>query len=1274
MNEQHSAVTLFYSYAHEDEPLRDALNKHLSGLQRHGLIQAWHDRQIPAGADRAQDIDRHLESASIILLLISADFVASDYCYGIEMQRALQRHDEGSARVIPILLRPCEWEHTTFAILQALPRNGKAVTQWPSRDEAFREIARDIREVIIAPSVPMAPGEPRPPLRTFLSAAPADHTFATRLTADLRERRVNAWYAERSGDLEAVRTQIRSAGIVLQIISPAAQSSRVIREQLDIAHLYQRPLISIVAEGDDSFLQAEHPGYPVIDAREGRYQQGLADLLAILQPVGEELVPSRQEPPTPAPVGEGLVLSRSQQEPRNPYKGLDAFTAASSGDFFGRDKLIAELIEKVGIVADIPKGVAARFIAPTRSHDTLETAGAELLPHREVAARFIALTGSHYPPGSRLLAIVGASGSGKSSVVMAGVLPRLQQGALLGSEHWVYLPPMKPGARPLEALAFTLADHLPGSSFKRLREDLEDDSTRGLHLLALQIVRTRETLDPSQTRGPSVTRDKSGSYELGDTPPRVVLFIDQFEELFTLTSDEWERRQFIDLLITAIIDPKGSLVVILTLRADFYDRLGTYPELGQLVVGHQAIIWPMNVQDLRAVITRPAALPDVQLSFEGDLVGDLLFEMQGQPGALPLLQFTLAQLFARRDGYRLTQAAYQEIGGVRGALSQHAEQTYAALPSEEHRKLARTLFVRLIEPGATEQDTTRRRASLSEFTLDDPTETRLMRETIDVFVTARLLTANEIAGKTTIEASHEALIREWPRLGEWMRTAREDIPLQQAISGDVAEWERRDKPGDRLYRGSQLKEAQAWATRNTPSAQERAFLRASVARRWRTIASVLAAILLILASLGTATWFVTHQQPDPTLVTNLRDDDSVGSLRWAIEQAPAGRTITFDPNVRGAIVLSRNLVIGKDLLIKGPGKDLLIIRGSSNGQIVNVAGSVTVTISGLAFQGDEKGCPKNDSLCQGLIYNEGTLILMNSTVSGNTAREGGGIYNLGLLTVTNSTISGNTASYGGGIYNLGPLMVTNSTISGNTAQYYGGGIDTTGTLTVTNSTISGNTASQEGGGILSESNMLTITNSTIADNKATKGGGMAIEGLVNLFPSHVQATLTFCTVSGNSASSSADIGIFNQDFQRNPTPQQVSSVTIQNSIVAGPSSPDIAGRLTSKGHNLFLANSGATFDPRTQAQHATDKTVTVQDLSKVFVTTPAQLGKNGGPTMTLKLLSDPANPMVNPAVDKIPLDACQVDDGTGHKITMDQRGMPRPDDGESMCDIGAYES
>src|SRR5204863_6108413 len=194
----------------------------------------------------------------------------------------------------------------------------------------------------------------------------------------------------------------------------------------------------------------------------------------------------------------------------------------------------------------------------------------------------------------------------------------------------------------------------------------------------------------------------------------------------------------------------------------------------------------------------------VQLTFQGDLVSDLLFEVQEKVGALPLLQFTLDQLFQRRSGNQLTLHSYREIGGVKGALAKQAETTYAALPSEEHRSLARVLFLRLIDPGMTEHDTTRRRAALSEFSLVPATQTRLLAETIEAFTTARLLTSNTIAGVPTVEVSHEALIREWARLSDWLHEAREDIRFQQSLSEDVAEWEQRDKPSDRLYRGYQF--------------------------------------------------------------------------------------------------------------------------------------------------------------------------------------------------------------------------------------------------------------------------------------------------------------------------------------------------------------------------------------------------------------------------------------------------------------------------------------
>src|SRR5262249_53954544 len=123
-------LSVFISYAHEDELLRQRLEAHLSLLRRQGWIADWHDRQILAGDEWAQAIDQHLEAASIILLLISPDFLASTYCYEIELQRALERHQRGEARVIPILLRPCDWQTSPFAHLQCLPRDGKAATTW----------------------------------------------------------------------------------------------------------------------------------------------------------------------------------------------------------------------------------------------------------------------------------------------------------------------------------------------------------------------------------------------------------------------------------------------------------------------------------------------------------------------------------------------------------------------------------------------------------------------------------------------------------------------------------------------------------------------------------------------------------------------------------------------------------------------------------------------------------------------------------------------------------------------------------------------------------------------------------------------------------------------------------------------------------------------------------------------------------------------------------------------------------------------------------------
>ncbi len=613
--------------------------------------------------------------------------------------------------------------------------------------------------------------EPITRQRVFLSAAPADADFADHLAADLQARDIVVWTEQHTpgegqvSQEERVRQAVRAAQAVMLVVSSQARSSRTVKEHLRLADLYQRRLI-LVWVGEDEHVQAPSGWRETVwvDARGIQYTAALETIEATLG--------ARRS--ISALLGLSHVTPEEEaREPRNPYKGLRAFTEEDARDFFGRDRLVEELVQDVaGIMAAEQSATA----------------------------------------GGRLLSIIGPSGSGKSSVVMAGLLPRLQRGVLPGSEDWVVLSPMVPGKHPLEALGLTLAAHFPDRSFTSIQEDLSDDATRGLHLLAMQLVKRRSTC--------------------------VVLLVDQFEELFTQTEDEDERRRFIELLLTAITEPGGPLIALLTLRADFSDRPMQYPDLGRLIELHRRPVFQLEVEDLRATIEQPARLPDVGLTFEGNLVGDLLFEVQGQVGALPLLQFTLGQLFERRSGHRLTLSAYHEIGGVKGALSQHAEQTYAALPSEKHRELTRALFLRLIDLGTAEQDTTRRRAALSEFALTDATSSRLLQEAADAFIAARLLTTNEVAGTTIIELSHEAVIRAWRRLAEWIREAREDIQLLQVIREDAAEWQRHGRSEDRLYRGTQLAEALAWRERSLLSLDEEAFLQASVSEQKRQQALV----------------------------------------------------------------------------------------------------------------------------------------------------------------------------------------------------------------------------------------------------------------------------------------------------------------------------------------------------------------------------------------------------------------------------------------------------
>ena len=178
-------AVVFFSYSHADEALRDQLEKHLAVLRRSEVIETWHDRRIVAGDALSPRIAAELERADIILLLVSRDFIASDYCYDIEMARAIERHNEGSAHLIPIILRHCDWQDTPFGGLSALPRDGKPITSWPDIDEAFLDVVRAIKIAVSA--TPGATSSPR--LQTVVARVPRETEPASPRSSNLRVKK-----------------------------------------------------------------------------------------------------------------------------------------------------------------------------------------------------------------------------------------------------------------------------------------------------------------------------------------------------------------------------------------------------------------------------------------------------------------------------------------------------------------------------------------------------------------------------------------------------------------------------------------------------------------------------------------------------------------------------------------------------------------------------------------------------------------------------------------------------------------------------------------------------------------------------------------------------------------------------------------------------------------------------------------------------------------------------------------------------------------------------
>ncbi|MBE7554799.1 MAG: hypothetical protein HS126_27420 [Anaerolineales bacterium] len=492
----------------------------------------------------------------------------------------------------------------------------------------------------------------------------------------------------------------------------------------------------------------------------------------------------------------------------SPYPGMHYFDVGDAGRFFGRELLTARLVGRLTPSPALP------------------------------------LLGGGSEGGSCFLAVVGASGSGKSSVVRAGLVPALLRGQPLadgslppeGSSQWP-IHVITPTVHPLEALAASLTREAESvTATATLIDDMAKDP-RSLHLYVRKLL--------AQGTTPPNPPLKGGGSNL-------LLVVDQFEELFTLCRDEAERRAFVDNLLAAVApETDGPTLVVITLRADFYAHCAQYETLREALARRQEYIGPMSREELRRAIELPAQQAGCE--FEPGLAELILRDVGDEPGALPLLSHALLETWRRRQGHLLTLAGYAESGGVRGAIAKTADSVFGRLASEQ-QAIARRIFLRLTELGEGAQDT-RRRTALSElealttadqrvqslplgpptaeaFTAQPPAlrpkgvpNGSIVASVLQTLADARLVTTD----KEAVEVAHEALIREWPTLRTWLNDNREGLRLHRHLSEAAQEWQRMDRDPGVLYRGAKLAQASEWAEQQPGelNALEQQFLTAS---------------------------------------------------------------------------------------------------------------------------------------------------------------------------------------------------------------------------------------------------------------------------------------------------------------------------------------------------------------------------------------------------------------------------------------------------------------
>jgi energy-coupling factor transporter ATP-binding protein EcfA2 len=421
----------------------------------------------------------------------------------------------------------------------------------------------------------------------------------------------------------------------------------------------------------------------------------------------------------------------------SPYRGLDRFEDRDKDLFFGRDQLIKSLLTQLS--------------------------------------------------ASNVLLVLGASGSGKSSVVRAGLLPQLSQ--LIGARFRYFT--LVPDVNPFESLRTAVQ----GAGFSQAQ--------------------TRELAEakPETPAKLIQTLQRSGDQWL--------FFVDQFEEIFTV-GDEKLRASFIAALLQIARDSNSSAKLVLAMRADFLDRFSPFPEFAKILEKNIHLVADMHADELRQAIEQPAARHGVV--FEQGLVEEIIKDVQGQAGSLPLLQYTLDLLWqeeAREDGLadrHLNTKAYRELGGVRGALQKRANEIYgsfgdgseakAATPKQE---IVRQIFLRLVDLAGEGSDAAawrpvRRRASISMFA------TAKEQEILEALINQKLLVSNREGDDATVEVAHEALFTSWGRLRNWIEAGKQVIFAKNRLDDDAVRWQDRQEKGDagaeeELLSGSRLAQA-----------------------------------------------------------------------------------------------------------------------------------------------------------------------------------------------------------------------------------------------------------------------------------------------------------------------------------------------------------------------------------------------------------------------------------------------------------------------------------